>query len=50
MISYIVLNADGHGEFSTLSPLTSVVSIPGSYLGSPRFEFSIECNHTDLLL
>jgi hypothetical protein len=51
MISYIVLNADSYGEFSTLRPETkyycSVVSIPSSYLGGPRFEFSMEGNHTD---
>jgi hypothetical protein len=51
MISYIAFNADGHREFSTSWPQNeyycSVVSIPASYLGGPRFEFSMESNHTD---
>jgi hypothetical protein len=48
--SYVVLNANNHGEFSSLRPqiecYCSVVSIPSSYLGGPRFEFSMESNHT----
>jgi hypothetical protein len=46
MISYILLKADSHGKFSTLKPQTElVVSIPASYLGGPRFEFSMESNN-----
>jgi hypothetical protein len=48
MISYILLKADSRGEFSTLKPQTElVVSIPASYLGGPRFEFSMESNSND---
>jgi hypothetical protein len=51
MISYVVLNADSHEEFSTLRPQTeyyfSVVRIPAAYLGAPMFKYSMESNHTD---
>jgi hypothetical protein len=47
---YVVLNADSHGEFSMLRPqieyYSSMVSIPTSYLGDPRCEFSMKINHT----
>jgi hypothetical protein len=40
-------------KLSALRPQTeyycSVVIIPGYYLGGPRFEFSMESNHTIIL-